>query len=156
MRIEIDQSWKIEDTQKPTILAFSNSKSGAIIILSREKKLIQKYFRKIGKPRLFAILSFTALIYLLVKNELKNGDHIEIDKEYPGYEKLIKQTLSAMIIENTKVKDVHISSTLIGKRSKAHIIAYTGFKKRSKLGIKKVSAQNIISIIKRNQKSGST
>lgn len=156
MRIEIDQSWKIEDTQKPTIIAFSNSKNGAIIILSREKKLIQKYFRKIGKPRLFAILSFVGLIYLLVKNELKNGDHIEIDKEYPGYEKLIKSKLNTMIIENTKMKDIHISSTLIGKKSKAHIIAYAGFKKKSKLKIKTILARDVINIIKRNLKSGST
>jgi hypothetical protein len=32
MKIEIDQSGKIEDTHKPTVVAFSNEESGTLII----------------------------------------------------------------------------------------------------------------------------
>jgi len=156
MRIELDQSWKIEDTQRPTVLAFSNLKEGVIIILSREKKLVQKYFREIEKPRLFTYLSFTVLVYLLIKNNLKNGDQIIIDREYPGYERFIKQKLNEIILENTKIKDINISISLIGKKSKAHILAYSGFKTKSKSRIKKIFAREIIGIIKKNLKSGST
>jgi hypothetical protein len=157
MRIEIDQSWKVEDTQKPTILAFSNSKTGVIIILSREKKLIQKYFREIRKPKLFTYLSFVVLVYLLIKNNLSDNDCLVIDREYPGYEKFIKQKLNEIIIQNTKVKDISVSTEMIGKKSKAHILAYKGYKMKSKIGIKKVLAKDIIRIIKTNlKKSGST
>lgn len=156
MRIEIDQSGRIEYTNKPTVLAFSNAKSGLTIILSREKKLVQKFFRQIGKPRLFAYLTFAAGIYILIRNTIKNRDQIIIDREYPGYEKLIAQKVKALIMDNTKIRDISISTGQIGKKSKAHDLAwheYTRIKRNGK--IKKISAPELIKIIKQNLKSGS-
>lgn len=46
MKIEIDQSGKIEQTSELTVIAFSNGKSATIMISASE---IQKKFRKIGK-----------------------------------------------------------------------------------------------------------
>ena len=53
MRIEIDQSGKIENTNKNTIIAFSNNKFKSIFISAKDKREIQKFFRRIGKPRIF-------------------------------------------------------------------------------------------------------
>lgn len=52
MRIEIDQSGKIEDTSKHTFLAFSNKEHFVIKISSMEKQKLQKHFRKTGKGHL--------------------------------------------------------------------------------------------------------
>lgn len=150
MRFEIDQSGKIEETRKPTVLAFCNSKQGAVIIVSREKKLIQKFFRQINKPRLFAYLGFTALIYLLIKDHIRNRDQIIIDREYPGFEKFIKQKLKEIINENKRLKDLEISISQIDKKSQAHIIAYDGLAKRSKIKIRTVLARDVIRVIKKN------
>ena len=53
MKIEIDQSGKIENTNKNTIIAFSDSKFKSIFISAKEKREIQKFFRRIGKPKIF-------------------------------------------------------------------------------------------------------
>lgn len=154
MRIEIDQSIKIEATNKSTVIAFSNAKCGAIVITSKEKKSLQKYFRLIGKPRFFIYLSFAALIYLLIKDNLSNNNQIVIDTEYLGYEKFIKQKLNEIIMENSKVRNIHIYSARIGKKSPAHIIAYSALKKKLKVKAVKIYAKDVLKIVKRNLKSG--
>ncbi len=156
MRIEIDQSIKIENTNKSTVLAFSNNKNGALIISAREKKLIQKFFRQIGKPRLFAHLTFAAGVYLLIKNMIKNRDQLVIDREYPGYEKFISAKIKEFVSENSKVKEIHISIGQIGKKSRAHIIAYSLKDDRNRRDLRKIFTRELIRIIKRNLKSGST
>jgi len=49
MRIEIDQSGKIENTAKPTVIAFSGKRDKSLIIFAGEKQKLQNHFRKIGK-----------------------------------------------------------------------------------------------------------
>ena len=63
MRIEIDQSGKIENTNKNTIIAFSNNKFKSIFISAKDKREIQKFFRRIGKPRIFVYKTFAILIF---------------------------------------------------------------------------------------------
>ncbi|MCG2700747.1 hypothetical protein L6267_01100 [Candidatus Parcubacteria bacterium] len=66
MKIEIDQSGKIENTGKDTIIAFSNGSFGSISISAKDKREIQRIFRKIGKPRVFVYRVFAVLIFLLI------------------------------------------------------------------------------------------
>lgn len=150
MKIEIDQSWKIEKTNKTTVLAFSNSKNGVVILKSKEKKLVQKYFREIGKPRLFTHLCFAALIFILIKNKISNGDQIFIDKEYPGYDKFINQKIHEFIQEGTNYKNINFYTANIGKKSNAHIIAIETFNLKDKSKVRNVTAKEIIAIIKKN------
>ena len=67
MKIYIDQSGKIEDTAKPTVLAFSNRTSGSIIIRAIEKRKLQNIYRKAGKPKTFIVQVFASMVYLLIK-----------------------------------------------------------------------------------------
>lgn len=53
MNIEIDQSGKIENTNKDTVIAFSDDTCGSILIKAVDKREIQKIFRDIGKSRIF-------------------------------------------------------------------------------------------------------
>lgn len=119
MRIEIDQSGKLEDTHKPTVVGFSNKKHKTIIILSTEKQKLQKYFRKINKPKLYIYTTFAILIYFLIKNK-KEISQIVIDREYPGQEPLIKGYLLELLKKSRK--DIDKNSTGFSEIGKAAIV----------------------------------
>jgi len=53
MRVEIDQSGKIEDKSKVTIIAFSDGVSFSVKIPGRVKRQLQEEFRRRGEPQLF-------------------------------------------------------------------------------------------------------
>lgn len=93
MRVEIDQSGRIEYTRKPTVLAFSNSKQYSIMISASEKQYLQRIYHKAGKSRILMIKTSAVLIYLLIKHKLKSGDEVIIDREYEGYDRVIKEYL---------------------------------------------------------------
>lgn len=127
MRIEIDQSGKIEDTNKPTVVGFSNSKHRTVIILSTEKQKLQKYFRQIGKPNVYRYKTFAILISILLKNE--HLSQIIIDTEYVGQDALIKSYLLNLLRKNRKFFDKKdIIFKPIGKKSRAHILAYSAYR----------------------------
>jgi len=50
MKIEIDQSRKVEDTNRLTIVAYSNGKAKSLMITARDKKSLQSLFRRIKHP----------------------------------------------------------------------------------------------------------
>src|SRR3989344_7489468 len=107
MRIEIDQSGRVEYTSQPTVIAFANSKTYSIIFLSRDKKYLQKIFRKAGVPNLFVNKTFAILIFLLIKDFLKSINQIIIDHEYLGHDKVIKQFLLELLRRHKKNFNSH-------------------------------------------------
>lgn len=121
MKIEIDQSGKIEKTNKHTYLAFSNSEHFVLKISSTEKKKLQKYFRSINKPRIFVYATFSLLLVILFKNTKHKSNHIVIDIEYPGKNQVIKDFIK-IYNPNFPINDIHFH--LIGKKSRAHFLAY--------------------------------
>lgn len=155
MRIEIDQSGKVEDTSKATVVAFSNDINRVIRISSQEKKLIQRYFRSIGKPKLFMVLTFCALVYLLIYDFINKNFEIVIDREYPGYDYFIKDQLIIFAKHFHKhLKRDQIKISQIGKKSRAHVIAYNSSK--SKVFNKRFKSYDIIKLLKTTKKSGNT
>lgn len=125
MNIEIDQSGKVEQTNKDTVIAFSDDKFKSIFISAKDKREIQKVFREIRKSRVFVYKLFSILIFLLIKKHIKRIDQIIIDQEYPGKAKLIKNFLLQEIrrIKRDFSKD-NIIFKRVGKKSRAHFIAY--------------------------------
>ena len=125
MKIEIDQSGKIENTGKDTIVAFSDGIFASIIISAKDKREIQKVFRKTGKNRIFVYRLFAILIFILIKKHIKNIQQITIDTEYPGKSPVIKDFLLREIRKS--FPDFHKDNIVfaqIGKKSKAHYLAY--------------------------------
>ena len=53
MRIEIDQSIKVEQTGKDTVLGVANDISCAVVLPGKVKRKLQEEFRRSGRPRLF-------------------------------------------------------------------------------------------------------
>lgn len=155
MRVEIDQSGKIENTNRPTVLAFSNKECGVLVILAKDKKRIQKYFREIDKPKLFIPITFISLVWFLIKNHAEKYSQIIIDREYPGYEKLISRQVKLWVQKTTSRHDLTVSIAQIGKKSKAHDLAWKELQSKSHKNSTKVSADTILKIIKANKESGS-
>jgi len=128
MKYEVDQSVKVEQTNRNTIIAIANDKYAYTLkIDSKIKQSIQKYFNKIKKPKMFAVYLFTAgLIVLIKKSKIQNSVAI-IDLEYYGYNKIIENELNKNINQKLEFR-----FSRIGKKSPAHNLAYLTFKRRIK------------------------
>lgn len=59
MNYQIDQSGKIEQTNKDTVLAAANEENKAVILPVKEKRRLQEWFRQIGLPEVFIDAVFT-------------------------------------------------------------------------------------------------
>ena len=125
MNIEIDQSLKIECTEKDTVVAFSDHIFASILIRAKDKREIQKIFRNINQSKVFVYKLFAVLIFILIKDYLNKITEIIIDEEYPGKNKIITDSLMREI-KNVK-PDFDRSNIIfqqIGKNSKAHFVAW--------------------------------
>ena len=129
MRIEINQSNKVEQTNKDTIIGVSNKKSFTILISRKIKRKLQEEFRKQGKPRLFTYRTFVAGIVLAFKyGQIKNVSQIIIDQEYCGKERILK----GMFLEMWSrffTEAPEVSFEKIGKKSNVHGVCYKAMKK---------------------------
>lgn len=135
MKYEIDQSGKIEDTAKDTVVAYCNGDQRVIVFKARDKRSLQEIFRRSGQIRLFIYRTFATLIFLLIKENLKSENHFEIDTEYDGQEKIIKDILLEYIRAG-QLEEPRIHFSRIGSKPKVHYAAYdvlNGKKKPDKI-----------------------
>ncbi|MCX6783741.1 MAG: hypothetical protein NT141_01550 [candidate division WWE3 bacterium] len=130
MRIEIDQSWKIEKFDKATIIAFSNGTKGSVRISQRAKReafaLLESHY---GKSTLNIFRIFAAVITLLLEKYKLQPNRIVIDEEYSGNGDLIIKYIKSSLSD-----EIDIVSGNIGKSSRAHVEAYEVFKKKRPAG----------------------
>ncbi|MBI3495520.1 hypothetical protein HY065_02745 [Candidatus Berkelbacteria bacterium] len=128
MKIYIDQSGKVEETNRDTILAFSNHETYAIKIHRRTKRRMLEQFRLYGKPKLFTLRTFSAGVFLLLKSRKTNIDEIVIDTEYFGRNATIKSMLEAMFTKAKSSNNPNITFGHVGKKAKAHLLALSVFR----------------------------
>jgi len=130
MAYEIDQSGKIEQTNKDTVIAYSNNRQYAIIIHRRVKRKIQEAFRLHGFTSLFIYYLFSVGVYFLIEHLARVSD-ITIDTEYTNKDKIIKGFLHNFLKKNRKPAH-NIRFARIGNRPKAHYAAKDVFDKKIK------------------------
>ncbi|MEK9179345.1 MAG: hypothetical protein AAB893_02650 [Patescibacteria group bacterium] len=118
----IDQSGKVEQTNKDTVLALSNGTWDTIQIQSKTKRQLQEMFRRNGQIRNFVLFVFSVCLGILVKRNMKKTQNIVIDREYFGKEPVIKNIIYQLFKGAKKLP--HIEFALIGKGSPAHFRAY--------------------------------
>ncbi len=126
MKLIVDQSIKIGDTQSPTVLALSNDIQRAILIPASVKRECIRVLRGRWTPETtMYIRLFAAGLFLLLRELLASADRITIDVEYPGHERDIRRDLalfcrrSGLMIDPTVIHFQHI-----GKQSPAHQVAW--------------------------------
>src|SRR3989344_6081758 len=94
MTYQIDQSGKIEDTAKDTVLALAKKDhSYTIRILARENRKLQQYFKDQREPKLFIYKTFAAGVFILLNTFNMEISSVTIDREYIGHERLISDML---------------------------------------------------------------
>ena len=146
MVTEVDQSGKLEKTNVPTVIGFSNGKSKTLIISATDKLELKQHFRTLGRRRAYVYKCFAAIIFLLIGGE-KSLDLVIIDTEYPGQEPLIKNhLLNFFKSDGNDVVDKHsIIFKRIGKASSAHKVVNDVFKGSAKA--KTVSAKQLLDVL---------
>lgn len=127
---QIDQSGKIEQTNRLTVVAVANGKTFSIRINAKDKKILKKIFREWDKPNIFSIQVFAILIYVLLEKAQLNGIDVVIDKEYLGHEDLIKSYIIQLMHKFQKVglSKENIEFGFVGKSSSAHYAAHSAFR----------------------------
>lgn len=118
-RFEVDQSVRIEELNRPSIVGLANTEDSISIKLNiRTKRQLHEHFRRLGQPKRFAPKVFAGIIVFAIKNYNKDISELLIDIEYPGYEILISQILKKHFPE------LLVYFGVIGKKSPAHYVAY--------------------------------
>ncbi|MEK7526178.1 MAG: hypothetical protein AAB546_01720 [Patescibacteria group bacterium] len=134
MKYQIDQSGKIENTSKDTIVAYSNGEQYSVLVSKKIKRQVQELFRLIGMPRLYVYILFSCSVYMLIK-KFKIQHNFTIDIEYPGKEKLLKNLLTCFL-ESNKKPNHNIRFARIGNHPKVHYAAYNVYTKKEKPNVK--------------------
>jgi hypothetical protein len=146
MKIEIDQSGKVEDTSKISVIG--DSIGNNVWITQNDKRFIQHVFREMGKPQMYMIRSFAALTSILISLSVKDNHTFRIDIEYPGRDAEIKAFI-VMYLEKMglKIDAQRISFSTIGKKSKAHYYAYRVFKDANRPQNTHISLEKMLKIM---------
>jgi len=130
MKLEIDQSGKIEETAQPTVLAAINGGSRTIVLGGKTKRRLQEEFRKLGSPTVFVYNCFVVALFLLIEPTLGKCSEIVIDHEYPGKESSIAELLHLLFVEHHIENPPTIHFAYIGKSSQAHNLAIRTFRRQ--------------------------
>lgn len=120
--VEIDQSIKVEQTNLPTVLAFSNGVHRAILIPADVKRACQQALRERGvAPAMIMVRMFVAGLALLLEGQTQVIAAVTIDIEYEGKEGEIKGLLLRSIGKwDSAFTRRAITFARVGKKSSAH------------------------------------
>src|SRR5258708_3415368 len=136
MQAELDMSGRLEETNRPTVLALANGVTATLRISGKDKQVIIRSLKKL-KPdwdkTLIHVLLFATLVSILVRHDAKRLDRVIIDPEYVGYEPVIKNRILQLLqrrqitLESEQIVFHHI-----GKKSPAHTAAINVFRGKAK------------------------
>ncbi|MBU3905671.1 hypothetical protein KKC83_03160 [Patescibacteria group bacterium] len=122
-RFEVDQSIRIEQYTKDTIIAIANAENEFSVVIPRKVKQILRDDLRQYNPKKFTPIMFASGIVSAIEQSKLTVHELAIDIEYPGHEDLITE-----IILNT-FPQIEINFIQIGKKSPAHYYAYGTHKK---------------------------
>lgn len=145
MKYQIDQSGKIEQTERHTVVACTNGSKASIFLNRKEKRILQKMFKQLQNQKFFPYLTFAALIAIVIK-EIKPKYKIIVDKEYEGHENLISERVNIYLEQLGYKAKYHLVFGHVGKTSNAHNYAYQVAIGKI-MPTKTVNAQQILEIV---------
>lgn len=126
MKCYIDQSGKVENTSKLTVVAYANGKVRILLISSKEKRKLITVLKRLDYPqKVYIYKIFAGLVFLLTGRERLT--EMVIDNEYPGYGPLIKDIVLKLYAKYG-YKKPSIDFELIGRNNPAHKIAIGAYR----------------------------
>lgn len=134
MQYQIDQSGKIEHTSKTTIIAYANGRVNSLKISAKEKQKLIQMIKELNRPKTTYIYTiFAVLIFILLTSSRNRYDITEIiiDKEYPGKDATIKNTI-LQLYTVSKMRPPYIRFHEIGRKNMAHKTALCVFQGKQK------------------------
>ena len=146
MTYQIDQSGKVEQTNKNTVFCLSNDSWDAILTSAKTKRQLQEIFRRHGQIRNFVLFTFCAGVSLLIKRN-RQVKSVTVDREYYGKESVIKNIIRSMLDEKSRI---HINFGFVGKQSRAHLLGLA-ITRRQKKPAKKFKANELLIVIKKTE-----
>lgn len=141
---QIDQSGKIEQTERNTVIACINGQQFTVLLKKGEKRKLQRVFKTANMQKLFPYLTFATMIAILI-HKLSPKHKIIIDKEYFGHEDFIEERIEVYVIQLGSQMPP-ISFGHVGKLSKAHQLGYKVAVGKEKANLV-VTADEILRII---------
>src|SRR6266540_2578685 len=107
--VEVDQSGKVEDTAKDTVIAFAYGEQYSVMIPAAVKRQLLVHLRERGiGEKEFTIRVFAVGLYFLLKDKLPNLTRVYIDTEYTGREADIKRYLTNTLLRAGYTIDPYI------------------------------------------------
>lgn len=132
MRVEVDQSGKVEKSQQVTVLAFSNGTHYSVLVSVQTKRIVLEELARRRPERTRTnhhLLFFTTLLFLLLADHLSRISTLIIDVEYHGHDGRIKEHLLNLCRRHHIPFDPQsISFHRVGKKSPAHDLAIAVFR----------------------------
>src|SRR3989338_2411859 len=120
-RFEVDQSNRIEEFTRDTIIGIANAENEFTAVISKalKRRLYELARRdKPGKPKFFAPRLFARAIVAAIAEAPFEVRELIVDIEYPGYERVIVSTIERL------APGVVVYFKPIGKKSPAHFAAH--------------------------------
>lgn len=125
-RPEVDQSGKIEQTDKDTVLAVANNIKKCVLLKASVKRRLVRLLREESiLPEIFYPKIFCAVLFILLKPFSDKTQEFIVDEEYTGKERQIKVILNEYA-QKTNMDSIanKIVFRQVGKKSPAHILAW--------------------------------
>jgi len=149
MKIEIDQSGKLEQLNTHTVVAYSNDTNGAVLLRIATKRLVLSKLRTSIIPHKDILPIWFAIVIFLLLDDTSSQAIIVIDEEYTGKEALIEETLLKLFNKRfPKGWQGSIRFKKIGKSSPAHQLAWSLHRKNRGLVLRKLTYLEVMKLIK--------
>ncbi len=148
MPYQIDQSGKIEQTNRHTVVTLANGHTKTVRISAAEKQRLIKAMIILDYPiRNYAYKIFAALSFLLIRQFPLS--FVQIDTEYTGHSANIKQIIEQLMEIDFK-KCPEIEFGFIGKKTNAHLMGIAVYR-GERLVDMTVQAKDILKILYRKR-----
>lgn len=133
--MEIDQSGRVEETNRSTIVALADKNNAFTIELPARVKIeLLNVYRRLGKPKAFPVIVFSQLVFMTMLRSKLFPKILIIDIEYPSHENSIKNIIITSCKRFKKMApEIYFSN--IGKKDPAHISAWKTYTKNKKPNI---------------------
>ncbi len=147
MRVEVDQSGKVEVLTVDTALAFSDGIAASILIPATVKREVYRRLKARGvKRKMITARMFAAGLFLLLEDYLDNIVTVVIDIEYEGWNAEIRGLLLTHIRRMLPyVPQARIDFGYVGKKSRAHKAALAVFRKAREPG-RRITARELLNL----------